>query len=120
MGQFQKPSVTISEDVRVVTLSCSPHFFCPGLTQNPVTHPVCRVLNTLFFSAGEKVHLYVTYHPLGPVFSNSLGCNSLCMYLTKEPFSTYTSRASLCLVSRLLYTGRAVESHKLKVLGLKN
>lgn len=59
VGQFQEPSVTISEDFRMVPLSCSPH--CPGLTQNPVTHPVYRVLNT-FFSAGEK-STFVTYHP---------------------------------------------------------
>lgn len=59
MGQFQEPSVTISEDFGMVPLSCSPH--CPGLTQNPVTHPVYRVVNT-FFSSGEK-STFVTYHP---------------------------------------------------------
>lgn len=59
VGQFQEPSVTISEDFRMVPLSCSPH--CQELTQNPVTHPVYRVLNT-FSSAGEK-STFVTYHP---------------------------------------------------------
>lgn len=83
------------------------------------THSLQSSEHLVLFCRGEGPPL-CHLPPPGPVFSNSLGCNSLCMYLTKEPFSTYTSRASLCLVSRLLYTGRAVESHKLKVLGLKN
>lgn len=62
MGQFQEPSVTISGDCRVVTLSCSPHFFL--LWAHPeFCHPTCRVLITLLFSAGEELPFCVTCHP---------------------------------------------------------